>query len=123
MKKVIIFFLATLSICVAQTVEKTSAISDVVFTAKEKNQQNLEKVVIFINNDSNEELLSKKVNLLESNLSAKLNDMGFGVISYGLVMKKLDDYLNSDDTEIKKFAKELKQEIGDKKSVDKNTKL
>lgn len=107
MKKFIIFFLATLSICVAQpSVEKT--------------QQNLKKVAIFVRNDSDEKLLSKKIDTLESNLSARLNNMGFGVISHNLVIKSLDNYLNSDDTKIRNFVKNLKEEILDKKSADKN---
>ncbi|MBQ2721465.1 MAG: hypothetical protein IJF70_01025 [Opitutales bacterium] len=107
MKKFIIFFLATLSICVAQT-------------SVEKTQQNLKKVAIFVRNDSDEKLLSKKIDTLESNLSARLNNMGFGVISHNLVIKSLDNYLNSDDTKIKNFVKNLKEEILDKKSADKN---
>ncbi|MBP3358511.1 MAG: hypothetical protein J6K91_06330 [Opitutales bacterium] len=107
MKKFIIFFLATLSICVAQT-------------SVEKTQQNLKKVAIFVRNDSDEKLLSKKIDTLESNLSARLNNMGFGVISHNLVIKSLDNYLNSDDTKIRNFVKNLKEEILDKKSADKN---
>lgn len=107
MKKFLIFFLATLSICVAQT-------------SVEKTQQNLKKVAIFVRNDSDEKLLSKKIDTLESNLSARLNNMGFGVISHNLVIKSLDNYLNSDDTKIRNFVKNLKEEILDKKSADKN---
>lgn len=107
MKKFIIFFLATLSICVAQT-------------SVEKTQQNLKKVAIFVRNDSDEKLLSKKIDTLESNLSARLNNMGFGVISHNLVIKSLDNYLNSDDTKIRNFVKNLKEEILNKKSADKN---
>ncbi len=107
MKKFIIFFLATLSICVAQT-------------SVEKTQQNLKKVAIFVRNDSDEKLLSKKIDTLESNLSARLNNMGFGVISHNLVIKSLDNYLNSDDTKIRNFVKNFKEEILDKKSADKN---
>ena len=107
MKKFLIFFLATLLICVAQT-------------SVEKTQQNLKKVAIFVRNDSDEKLLSKKIDTLESNLSARLNNMGFGVISHNLVIKSLDNYLNSDDTKIRNFVKNLKEEILDKKSADKN---
>ena len=107
MKKFIIFFLATLSICVAQT-------------SVEKTQQNIKKVAIFVRNDSDEKLLSKKIDTLESNLSARLNNMGFGVISHNLVIKSLDNYLNSDDTKIRNFVKNLKEEILDKKSADNN---
>lgn len=120
MKKIItIFSIIFTSVCMAQsTIEKTVVVSQTEITVKETLQQNLKKVALFVRDESNAPELAKKSDTLESNISARLNNMVFEVISHNLLIQNLENYLNNGNAQNKSIAEGLKSGILSQQTAD-----
>ncbi len=90
-------------------VEKTTVVTEV--SKQEKVPVALKKVAIFVRNDSGKDVLTNKVKFLESTLAARLNNMGFGVISHDLAVRNLNTYLGDPNAANRSLAEKVKTAI------------
>jgi len=73
----------------------------------------LKKVAIFVRNDSGKTDLVGKDKFLENAIAARLNNMGFGVISQDLVVRNLNAYLGDPNAKYRSEAETFKRKVAE----------
>lgn len=70
-------------------------------------------VSVYVRNDTGDGAFDKMAKVMENTLSARINNVGFSVISHDLVVRNLNDYLGDPNAQYRSEAETLKRKMAE----------